>query len=71
MKTDFIRIIINNSDESETVRYVNQNHIQQIFEKKGKIVIELASYDTIEITGYTLDSFMERFIKSWYLLIYL
>jgi flagellar motor protein MotB len=64
MKTDFIRIIINNSDESETVRYVNQNHIQQIFEKKGKIVIELASYDTIEITGYTLDSFMERFIKS-------
>jgi hypothetical protein len=64
MKTDFIRIVINNSDESESVRYVNQNHIQQIFEKKGKIVIELESYDTIEITGYTLDSFMERFIKS-------
>jgi hypothetical protein len=64
MKTDFIRVVINNSDESETVRYVNQNHIQQIFEKKGKIVIELASYDTIETTGYTLDAFMERFIKS-------
>jgi hypothetical protein len=64
MKTDFIRIVINNSDESESVRYVNQNHIQQIFEKKGKIVIELESYDTIETTGYTLDSFMERFIKS-------
>jgi hypothetical protein len=64
MKTDFIRIVINNSDESEAVRYVNQNHIQQIFEKKGKIVIELASYDTIETTGYTLDAFMERFIKS-------
>jgi hypothetical protein len=64
MKTDFIRIVINNSDESESVRYVNQNHIQQIFEKKGKIIIELESYDTIETTGYTLDSFMERFIKS-------
>jgi hypothetical protein len=64
MKTDFIRIVINNSDESESVRYINQTHIQQIFEKKGKIVIELASYDTIETTGYTLESFMERFIKS-------
>jgi hypothetical protein len=64
MKTDFIRIVVNNSDESDQVRYVNQNHIQQIFEKQGKIVIELASYDTIETTGYTLDAFMERFIKS-------
>ena len=64
MKTDFIRIVINNSDESESVHFVNQTHIQQIFEKNGKIVIELASYDTIETTGYTLDAFMERFIKS-------
>jgi hypothetical protein len=64
MKTDFIRIVINNSDESESVHFVNQNHIQQIFEKNGKIVIELASYDIIETTGYTLDAFMERFIKS-------
>ena len=64
MKTDFVRIVINNSNESESVRYINQTHIQQIFEKKGKIVIELASYDTIETTGYTLESFMERFIKS-------
>jgi hypothetical protein len=64
MITDFIRIVVTNSDESDQVRYVNQNHIQQIFEKQGKIVIELASYDTIETTGYTLDAFMERFIKS-------
>ena len=64
MITDFIRIVVTNSDESDQVRYVNQNHIQQIFEKNGKIVIELASYDTIETTGYTLDAFMERFIKS-------
>jgi hypothetical protein len=64
MITDFIRIVVNNSDDSDQVRYVNQNHIQQIFEKNGKIVIELASYDTIETTGYTLDAFMERFIKS-------
>jgi hypothetical protein len=64
MKTDFVRIVINNSNESESVRYINQTHIQQIFEKKGKIVIELASYDTIETTGYTLDEFMTRFIKS-------
>jgi hypothetical protein len=64
MITNFIRIVVNNSDDSDQVRYVNQNHIQQIFEKNGKIVIELASYDTIETTGYTLDAFMERFIKS-------
>jgi hypothetical protein len=64
LKTDFIRVIISNSEYSGSVRYVNQNHIQQIFEKNGKIVIELASYDTIETTGYTLDAFMERFIKS-------
>lgn len=63
MKTDFVRVIAINSDASESVHYVNQTHIQQIYEKKGKIVIELTSYDTIETTGYTLDAFMERFIK--------
>jgi hypothetical protein len=63
MKTDFIRIISISSDASESVHYVNQSHIQQIYEKKGKIVIELTSYDTIETAGYTLDAFMERFIK--------
>jgi hypothetical protein len=64
MITDFIRIVVTNLDESDQVRYINQNHIQQIFEKNGKIVIELANFDTIETTGYTLDAFMERFIKS-------
>jgi hypothetical protein len=64
MITGFIRIVVNNSGESDQVRYINQNHIQQIFEKNGKIVIELANFDTIETTGYTLDAFMERFIKS-------
>lgn len=64
MKTDFVRIIAINSDASESVHYINQTHIQQIYEKSGKIVIELASYDTIETTGSTLDAFMERFIKS-------
>ena len=64
MKTDFVRIIAINSDASESVHYVNQNHIQQIFEKNGKIIIELAGYDIIETTGSTLDAFMERFIKS-------
>ena len=64
MITGFIRIVVNNSGESDQVRYINKNHIQQIFEKNGKIVIELANFDTIETTGYTLDAFMERFIKS-------
>jgi hypothetical protein len=63
MKTDFIRVVSTNSDASESVHYVNQTHIRQIYEKKGKIVIELTSYDTIETSGYTLDAFMERFIK--------
>jgi hypothetical protein len=63
MTTNFVRVVINNSVECEAVHYINQAHIQQIFEKNGKIVIELTNYDTIETTGYTLDTFMERFIK--------
>lgn len=63
MITQFVRIVTTDKDV-QTVRYVNYQHIQQIFEKDGKIIIELSGYDTIETTGYTLDSFMERFIKS-------
>ena len=64
MKTDFVRVVSIDTDASESVRFVNLAHIKQIYQKNGKIVIELSGYDTIELNYPTLDAFMEHFIKS-------
>jgi hypothetical protein len=63
-RTDFIQCIITNKDGNKSVRYVNKNHIQQIYQENNIIYIELTGYDTLEIRDENIDLFMDRFIQS-------
>ena len=63
VQTDFIPITITRKDGIKSVRFVNINHIQQIYEEKGIIYVELSGYDTLEVHGEILAIFMDRFTK--------
>jgi uncharacterized protein YbcI len=63
-RTDFIQCIVTNKEGKASVRYVNKNHIQQIYQENNIIYIELTGYDTLEIRDENIDLFMDRFIQS-------
>ena len=57
----FIRIDAVAKTGDISIRYVNTNHIQQIYEKNGIIYVELTDYVTLEVHGENIASFMDRF----------
>ena len=59
----FIRInaVAENGDVSN--RYINKNHIQQIYEKNGIIFVELTDYITLEVHDENILIFMDRFVQ--------
>jgi hypothetical protein len=62
-QTDFISITVTRKDGKKSVRFVNKNHIQQIYEENSVIYIELSGYDTLEVHDENIRNFMDRFIK--------
>ena len=62
-QTDFIPITVTRKDGEKSQRFVNKNHIQQIYEENSIIYIELSGYDTLEVHGENIHNFMDRFIK--------
>ena len=61
--TDFISITVTRKDGKKSVRFINKNHIQQIYEENSIIYIELSGYDTLEVHNENIHNFMDRFIK--------
>jgi hypothetical protein len=62
-QTDFIPITVTRKDGEKSQRFVNKNHIQQIYEENSVIYIELSGYDTLEVHDENIRNFMDRFIK--------
>ncbi len=62
-QTDFISITVTRKDGEKSQRFVNKNHIQQIYEENSVIYIELSGYDTLEVHDENIRNFMDRFIK--------
>jgi hypothetical protein len=62
-QTDFIPITVTRKDWEKSQRFVNKNHIQQIYEENSVIYIELSGYDTLEVHDENIRNFMDRFIK--------
>ena len=59
----FIRIDTVTESGDISVRYVNKNHIQQIYEKNGIIFVELTDYITLEVHDENILIFMDRFVQ--------
>lgn len=58
---NFIKINVVSKDGKSTIRYVNTDHIQQIYEDNGIIYVELSGYDTLIIHNENIDILMDRF----------
>ena len=63
INTDFIQVTITCKDGTKSVRYVNKNHIQQIYQQNEIVYIELTGYDTIELHDENINNFMDRFVR--------
>jgi len=57
-------IMVNDTDKQGIVtrRFINVNHIQQIYQQDSDVIIELSNYYDIRIADQNLDVFMDRFI---------
>jgi|LakMenE18May11ns_1017448.scaffolds.fasta_scaffold8901442_2 uncharacterized protein YbcI len=62
-KIDFIQIIVTTKDGKKSTRYVNTQHIQQIYQENEIIYLELSGYDTLEIHNENISLFMDRFVR--------
>jgi len=61
--TEFIMITVIHQDGVETVRYVNRNSVEQIFEHDNKILIQLTGYEKFQVKAQNIHEFMDRFIR--------
>lgn len=55
-------VIDTNKNGINTKRFININHIQQIYQQDNDVIIELSDYYDIRIVNQNLDVFMDRFI---------
>lgn len=60
---NFIKINVTSKDGKKTTRFVNTDHIQQIYEDNGVIYLELSGYDTLQIHDENINLFMDRFVN--------
>ena len=49
--------------DAESIRYVNKNSIEQIFEKDDKIFIEIHGSEPLQVKAQNIHEFMDRFIE--------
>jgi hypothetical protein len=55
-------IIDTDKNGNQTKRFVNVSQIQQVYQTKSDVIIDLVDYTQITVINQNLDAFMERFI---------
>ncbi len=59
----FISVTIIKTDGSKQLRFINTNHIIQLYEENDKVYIELTEYTIYQIDISNIHSLMDRFIR--------
>jgi hypothetical protein len=59
---EFIAVNITNKLGELELRFVNKNHIQQVWQKDNDVIIELSDYTEIKVCNENIHKFMERFV---------
>ncbi len=60
-KHDFILITINHNGVKSD-RFINKNHIQQIYEKNSVVYVEISGYEILEVYNENIHNLLDRFI---------
>ena len=59
---EFIALNITNKLGEVELRFINKNHIQQVWQQDDDIIIELSDFTEIKICNENIHNFMDRFI---------
>jgi hypothetical protein len=67
MRTEFIALMVveihHKNDKTEPeLRFINRNHIMQVWQENTDIIIELSDYGKLKIQNENIHTFMDRFI---------
>jgi len=60
---NFISANIKLKDGTISLQFINYAHIQRVFQINDIVYIELSDYTTLEVSGDTLNTFIERFVR--------
>ena len=66
-KTEFLAIMaveLRNKNEitEPKLRFINRNHIMQIWQDSNDVIIELTDYERLKICNENIHIFMDRFV---------
>jgi len=66
-RTEFIALMVvkvhrKNEKTEPELRFVNRNHIMQVWQENSDIIIELSDYVKLKIQNENIHTFMDRFI---------
>ena len=65
-KTEFLAItaiqLRTKQDDEPKLRFINRNHILQIWQDGNDVVIELTDYERLKICNENIHIFMDRFV---------
>ena len=59
---EFIALSITNKLGELELRFVNKNHIQQVWQQNDDVIIELSDYTEIKDCNENIHKFMDRFV---------
>ena len=59
---EFIALNITNKLGELELRFVNKNHIQQVWQRNNDVIIELSDYTEIKVCNENIHKFMDRFV---------
>lgn len=66
-KTEFLAMMVvelrNKNEITEPkLRFINRNHIVQIWQDDNDVIIELTDYERLKICNENIHNFMDRFV---------
>lgn len=64
MQTDFVAVTVISDKGTESIQFINQKHIQRVYEEKSNIIIELTDYTTLKVKSDNIYAFMDRFVRQ-------
>ena len=60
-KPNFIHVTVINNDGTTMSRFINIEHIMQVYEKNGNVYIELTEFTTYKVSVQNIHVFMDKF----------
>ena len=64
MRTDFVAVTVISDKGTDSIQFINQKHIQRVYEEKENIIIELTDYTTLKVKTDNIYAFMDRFVRQ-------